>query len=699
MSPRHETAPAASTTTGTHLTETQAVTDSDSIGSGAGQPLSRSAADAPHGVKAALEIARRGYRVHPVRLVQRESGGYDKQPLTAHGFKDATADEATVRKLWADHKGAHVGIATGNGVVVADLDRKHGKDGVAVWTDVLDTLGLDYTPTAETLTGGQHVFYRTAEYMPGRTDLPIGPDDTPSGVDVRGDGGFVVAYDVPPALVDLPDVEPVADLLTARRKNVDTTTFPEDAPTRDPELGVHPYAAAAVSGEVARLVECAEKGWSGPAWDNTTFEVACNLVEFANSPWSGYSMEQAREDFMENAPADEEFDERLHRDKFNGALKKVGRQARRDPDAPPPSQPSTVVDLMPLIEQLESGTLEPPSPDLAGRLYRGKVNGLIGQPTAGKTWETLEISGSAFLPDDGTDSVTETALFIDFEDSATTMAERCRAMDRRLGLVIRYIKADGPLDLDSIAEIIDGQRVALVVIDSLGEALSAYNLDSNSEKDVTRWMAEVARPIAEMGPGVLWLDHVSKAAGSSSPVGSFRKTAAVNGALYHLDNKVGFSREREGWSKLVCLKDRNGHYATGETVGRVVFTPVTVGPEDARRHHLKVEFRPGPVETVFSTNAMDADIMRVVREEYARRVAAGPLDEDDKPVEPRLTMGAITKMVPGRDQTIRERVADLVDSGALHADVWHSGTKRTDWLYSPGTADFEAVPDGEDGTE
>ena len=43
--------------------------------------------------------------------------GLDKKPLTEHGFKDATRDEATIRAWWAEHPGAGIATPTGPGLV------------------------------------------------------------------------------------------------------------------------------------------------------------------------------------------------------------------------------------------------------------------------------------------------------------------------------------------------------------------------------------------------------------------------------------------------------------------------------------------------------------------------------------------------------------------------------------------------------
>jgi hypothetical protein len=98
---------------------------------------------------------------------------------------------------------------------------------------------------------------------------------------------------------------------------------------------LHPYAASAVEAELARLDECDLLGWQGPGWNNTTFAVGCVLVEFANSPWSGYTLDQAEADLLDRAPTDEDFGPDEHAGCWASALAKVGDKGRPRPGGEP----------------------------------------------------------------------------------------------------------------------------------------------------------------------------------------------------------------------------------------------------------------------------------------------------------------------------------------------------------------------------
>lgn len=83
---------------------------------------------------AALTYAGHGFKVFPVYEIDtdgrcacgRECGrDAGKHPRTRHGFKDATCNEAVIRTWWTRWPNASIGIRTGNGLAVLDVDVRH----------------------------------------------------------------------------------------------------------------------------------------------------------------------------------------------------------------------------------------------------------------------------------------------------------------------------------------------------------------------------------------------------------------------------------------------------------------------------------------------------------------------------------------------------------------------------------------------
>ena len=117
-----------------------------------------------------------------------------KVPATPHGCKDATTDPAQIAEWWGGGSTYNVAIATGNGLVVLDVDTAHdaGKFG----DETLADLEQQYGPLPETWTcltggGGVHHYFQCDDPA-----LTVGAGFAP-GLDYRGAGGYVVA---PPSI-------------------------------------------------------------------------------------------------------------------------------------------------------------------------------------------------------------------------------------------------------------------------------------------------------------------------------------------------------------------------------------------------------------------------------------------------------------------------------------------------------------------
>ena len=148
--------------------------------------------------KAALRYAAKSYPVFPALLIAGEKKPLVKWGKGEDGHADltkrrATTDPDTIRAWWARWPLAMIGMPTGktSGVVVLDIDRKNGVDGLAN----LRSAGIDpyrLSPIiAVTPSGGLHVFMRYNGPLKNSASLLV------DGVDIRGDGGYIV---LPPSL-------------------------------------------------------------------------------------------------------------------------------------------------------------------------------------------------------------------------------------------------------------------------------------------------------------------------------------------------------------------------------------------------------------------------------------------------------------------------------------------------------------------
>lgn len=146
----------------------------------------------------ALAYARQGWPVFPLHTWRAsraccscgrpDCGSPAKHPLLRHGVLEASADPAQVLAWWTRWPGANIGVATGvvSGVWVLDIDPAHG--GAESLADMTHTYGpLPDTVSCDTGGGGQHYYWRMP---PWGLANAVG---VAAGVDVRSDGGYVVA--------------------------------------------------------------------------------------------------------------------------------------------------------------------------------------------------------------------------------------------------------------------------------------------------------------------------------------------------------------------------------------------------------------------------------------------------------------------------------------------------------------------------
>lgn len=142
---------------------------------------------------AALLYARQGLPVFP--LHERSKIPFAGEhvcaaPLHQHGRTDASTDPGTVEAWWREHPRANVGLATGRGLDVLDVDGPEGEASLAE----LVTRRWPLPPTCEVRTGreggGRHLYFRSAGW-------PSRSSKIARGLDTRGVGGSVT---LPPSV-------------------------------------------------------------------------------------------------------------------------------------------------------------------------------------------------------------------------------------------------------------------------------------------------------------------------------------------------------------------------------------------------------------------------------------------------------------------------------------------------------------------
>jgi hypothetical protein len=148
-------------------------------------------------VDAALEYAENGWPVFPCHSIH--AGGCSchrthcsspgKHPRIGGGLTAASTDHDTIRRWWRQWPTANVAIRTGaaSGLVILDIDPDHG--GTATFRLLVRQHGeLLGGPTVRTGSGGAHLFFAHPGHRVRNSTGDLGP-----GVDIRGDGGYIIA--------------------------------------------------------------------------------------------------------------------------------------------------------------------------------------------------------------------------------------------------------------------------------------------------------------------------------------------------------------------------------------------------------------------------------------------------------------------------------------------------------------------------
>ena len=216
-------------------------------------------------MRAALDYVRTGFAVIPCFWPSADGcscgkdvcGSPGKHPIIREWPKEASRDENKIRFWWSQWPNANIGIATGAdfGLVVLDIDGEVGGSSL----DELERIHGKFPPTPRVRTGrGTHIYLR----HPGRNiHIKSTAGKIGRGLDVRGDGGFVIA---PPSVhhsggiyswLEVGDLAPIPEWLLGRGATPAT-----ECGSADPRnsSATTPYGAAALESECLRVLQSRE---------------------------------------------------------------------------------------------------------------------------------------------------------------------------------------------------------------------------------------------------------------------------------------------------------------------------------------------------------------------------------------------------------------------------------------------------------
>lgn len=319
-----------------------------------------------------------------------------------------------------------------------------------------------------------------------------------------------------------------------------------------------------------------------------------------------------------------------------------------------------------------SGAIVRPEPTVLRRsdgqslLYPGVINGVHADSGVGKSWLALAACAEQMRAG-------RNVIYLDAEDTAASIVSRLRTLGARDSEIIErldYYRPDERLelfDVHHLVERITERNTSLVVIDSLGELFALHGIDENSDAEVGPMIRNYLRPLADAGPAVLLLDHITKS--NDVPLhasGSKRKRAAIGGASYFAYATKPLAADRGGRVNLVCAKDRHGWYARSETVATFA---MDIHPDGRTSWHL------------YAAGSTAPDVLPIER---AARAAIEVVAKSEEPVPLRVLRGQME--VKASNATKEEGIALAV----FHGDLVETNGPRNARLFALPPLDDES---------
>ncbi len=602
---------------------------------------------APDLATAALEYAARGWLVVPLHspTVHGCSCGRAacaspaKHPRTVHGLKDASRDPVTIREWWGRWPDANIGIVTGpeSGLLVLDVDGKLGEESLIDFER--RGFHLPDTYTIRTGGGGQHPYF----LWPEGTDVRNSAGKIAPGLDIRGQGGYVVA---PPSL----------HASGARYEINESAIPPVPAPEwllsliqaqTSPQTGQSAPAAGAVAGtpigkggrtkHLVSLAGTMHKRGMDPA----AIEAAL-LAENAAKSYPPLPEEKVKA-IARDIPA------RYPNPKERMACESVETSQGGSTGG------YTLVPLRELMARPDA----PVNDLLAGRLVCGTVSVIVGKPKAGKSTFARNLAfavstGRSFL---GSDTLQGEVIYLALEERPEEIKADFQAMGAAGDEPILIHAADTPeAAMLELVELVRRRKPRLVVIDPLFRL--ARIRDEKAYAETYQALGPLIDVARETGTHILLTHHAGK---------SLKADA--------IDAPLG-STALGGIPSTVLLLKRTEGYRTIQTVQRIGNDLPETG----------LSFDVGTRSLLLGTSKTEME-----RADAEERI----LEYLEGATEPQ-TQEQIREKVEGQTKTIRAALTSLTQSGKVQRTG--EGKRGNPYLYerwfssshhTPGTTEPE----------
>lgn len=465
----------------------------------------------------------------------------DKTPLVKGGFKSAVRGAAAARSLFNIPDATLIGVPTGStsGFVVIDVDKRGEKNGF-VWFSENESR-IPKTRTHKT-NRGIHLLFR----MPEGVDVRNSASEIADGVDVRGNGGYVIfppspGYEI---LHDLPLAELPAWLLAEclQKKRESKPELPPEQPRRTDTVGGSVYGLKALEDE-CEAIRKASFGTQEKTLNNAAFSLSQLIAggeldrghvvrelrkaassmpdESGREPWTWDAIDKKiAHGISDGANHPRAAPEQRKKTSYNGHARAEGTDNQTESEQPE-RDPQTALPLLwydEIEESLDTADF------VEGVLMDGSAAVLYGESNSGKTFLACDMAlhvaaGAQWM---GREVETGSVIYCALEGS-NGLSNRVAAWRREHnihGLPFAVIRssinmldpmADTPRLIStalSVKEKLPDYPLRLIVIDTL--ARSMVGGSENEAEDMGALIANMDEIRRATGACVLFVHHTGK---------------------------------------------------------------------------------------------------------------------------------------------------------------------------------------------
>lgn len=632
-----------------------------------------------------------------------------KHPRTDHGVKQATTDADQIAAWWGQWSNANIGVATGkeSGIFVVDYDKNKSGDDRLCGMEAFDQDSAKFAEVRDTLqiqsgSGGRHAIFQ----YPKEVQIGCRNKINHSHVDVRGDGGYIIA---PPSLHQSGNLYQWAQsgaILEASEealKSWDLTGREQDDAGNDWERG---FDETVDTRELQKINEALSH--IRPLGDDWLKGGMALHDRFNGSPegfqiWRAWSRTAPG---YENEPAADHWKRWVSFGNYKGASITLATVYKAATGAgwvwaPPddddliivdvPSKPPTTHDgALPAQRQscvqllgADQVKVRPIRWLWSGWLASGKLHILAGSPGTGKTTLAMALASAVTTggswPDGTRAPLGDVLIWSGEDDPADTLVPRLLAAGCNLERVKfihgvnergRQRSFDPAKDLLSLRDAFGANfRPSLMIVDPIVSAVAG---DSHKNTEVRRAL----QPMVDLGLtydcAVLGISHFSKGSGNVDPLNRVTGSVAF-GALARI---------------VMCAAKLNGDKGGGRAFLR---TKSNIGRDDGgyryELEYVDLESVPG-VETsrIAWGTQLEGEAKELLEEEQPD-MDKSATDEAEELLRELLANGPITAKVitkEARDASLSDKAIRRAKSrlGLIRRRIGFGKDGYTEWDWS-----------------